>query len=150
MSMATVKAKKNPAEPTRDLATGVKPAKKVAKKAAKKTAKTAAKKTTGKILLPIRMSHEADMLLRTSEKAYRIGNLTKRVEAAIAGVDLDAVSVEERPRTPHLGKDYAITTVQLPKDVKERLSAVAENRGTSMAALIDGAIRQFYKEKKRT
>lgn len=124
----------------------VKPA---AKKATKKTVKKAAKKATkkaGTILLPIRMSTEADRLLRTSDKAYRIGNLTKRVMAAIEGVNLLTVKVEERPRTPHAGKEYSITTIKLPQEIKANLSIIADARGTSMSALIDGAVRKFYKE----
>lgn len=160
--MATTKAKKTVPPAAKKVATKatdgaaasttkkaptVAPAK-AGRKPAGGTAKKA-KKTVGKLLLPIRMSHEADLLLRTTEKAYRIGNLTKRVLAAIDGVNLDKVKVEDRPRTPYMRKDYAITTIRLPKEVKKSLSDIAEARGTSMSALIDGAVRQFYKEKKR-
>lgn len=119
-----------------------------AKKAATTVAKKATKKGT-KILLPIRLSHDADRLLRTSEKGYLIGNLTKRVIAALEATDLDTVKVMDRDRTPGSGKqDFAMTTIQLPADVKKRLSDAAEARGTSMSVLIEAAICKFFKEKK--
>lgn len=137
------------------------PAKSVAKKAAKKTVKKATKKTAKKvakkaakpkgkkILLPIRLSPEADRLLRTSEKGYLIGNLTKRVIAAVEAANLTTIKVEDRPRIPGQGKGkdyYAMTTVQLPADIKKRLSDVAEDRGISMSALIEASILKFFKK----
>lgn len=145
----TTKTVRPAAKKTAKKATAKKAVKKVAKKATKKAAaKKAAKKVkkAGNILLPIRMSIEADKLLRTSAKAYQIGNLTKRVLAAIQGVDLTKVKVEDRPRTPHAGKDYAITTINLPQEIKASLSIIADARGTSMSALIDGAVKKFYQE----
>lgn len=106
------------------------------------------------ILLPIRLSLEGDRLLRTSEKAYAIGNLTQRVLAALAGVNLMTVKVEDRPKRPGKQKnaatkqDYQITTIKMPSSVRENLRSVAESREVSMSALIDGAVRKFYKEKK--
>jgi Ribbon-helix-helix protein, copG family. len=111
-------------------------------------------KPENSILLPIRLSLEGDRLLRTSTKAYEIGNLTQRVLAAIEGVDLATVKVEERPKRPGKQKnpttkqDYQITTVRLPAEVREHLRATAESREVSMSALVDGAIRKFYKDKK--
>lgn len=111
-------------------------------------------KTETPILLPIRLSPEGDRLLRTSPKAYEIGNLTQRVLAAIAGVDLNSVKVEDRPKRPGKQKNpateqkYQITTIRMPAEVREHLRAAAEGREVSMSALVDGAIRKFYKEKK--
>lgn len=113
-----------------------------------------AEKPEKAILLPIRLSPEADRLLRTSEKAYQIGNLTARVLAAIEAVDLNTVKVEDRPKVPGKQKnaktrqEYEITTVRMSSDVRQLLKEVADARETSMSALIDGAVRKFYKEKK--
>lgn len=134
---------------TKKTATTKTPAKKAAAKAVtKKPAKKATKKEK-KILLPIRLSPDADRLLRTSEKGYLIGNLTKRVIAALEATNLDTVRVTDRDRTPGSGKqDFAMTTIQLPPAVKKRLSDAAEARGTSMSVLIEAAICKFFKEKK--
>ncbi|MCD0253085.1 hypothetical protein JWH16_04350 [Xanthomonas campestris pv. campestris] len=109
-------------------------------------------KSETSILLPIRLSPEGDRLLRTSTKAYEIGNLTQRVLAAIAGVDLDTVKVEDRPKRPFKQKNpatkqtYQITTIRMPSEVREQLRAAAEKRELSMSTIVDGAIRKFYKE----
>jgi len=106
------------------------------------------------ILLPIRLSEESDRLLRTSTKAYEIGNITQRVLAALAGVDLETVKVEERAKIPFKQRNaatrqkYQITTIRMPTDVKQHLKAVADKRDVSMSILVDGAVRKFFKEKK--
>lgn len=111
-------------------------------------------KTETVILLPIRLSLEGDRALRTSKKAYEIGNLTARILAAIDGVDLNTVEVEDRPKRPGKQKnaatkqDYQITTIKMPSTVREQLREVAEAREVSMSTLVDGAVRLFYKESK--
>ncbi len=106
------------------------------------------------ILLPIRLSEEADRLLRTSTKAYEIGNIQQRVLAALAGVDLDTVKVEERAKIPFKQRNaatrqnYQITTIKMPNEVKQHLKEVSDRRDVSMSILVDGAVRKFYKEKK--
>ena len=96
----------------------------------------------GDKLLPIRLSPEADVLLRPA--GAKRGELARRVIEAVSSVDLSHVPVEDRPRTPNQGKSYATTTVNIPKKLHLKLTKAAEKRDTSVSALIDGAVKAHF------
>lgn len=105
--------------------------------------------TTGnEKLLPVRFSPEADKLLRKGPT--RRGDLTKRVLAAIDGVDLSTVQVEERSKTPGSGSNYEATTIKFPEPVYDEIKKAATERKVSMSALIDGCVREHFAPRTRS
>ena len=91
----------------------------------------------GKVVC-LRLSVKADDLLR--EHLVRKGDVSRRVNEAVQGTDLEHVAVVPRGKAPGSGRETFMNT-----SVKF-LARVAKAKGVSASALIDAVLVQFFSQ----
>ncbi|AXC15962.1 hypothetical protein ACPOL_6752 (plasmid) [Acidisarcina polymorpha] len=90
------------------------------------------------------MIAEADMQLR--DRIRRYGELAELVVLILKSVDLTTIPVLEL--TSDI-RSLAQTTIELPAALHRRLKQIAAARGTSMNAMVNSAVLEYGKKKKK-
>lgn len=98
----------------------------------------------GKVVC-LRLSVKADDLLR--EHLVRKGDVSRRVNEAVQGTDLEHVTVVPRGKAPGSGREtFMNTSVKFLPGVYEEAARVAKAKGVSASALIDAVLVQFFSQ----